>query len=167
MEGIYCGPPPAPDAFWQSWNLDPYLLVALLLLTLAAGRNRTGAAAVGVLVIAFVSPLCAVSSALFSARVAHHLLLVAVAAPLFAWSMPTGRVRSPGLALAASTAVLWGWHVPAAYDLALSHMGVYWLMQISLLASAAWFWRDVFVARSRRWPSSLQASRRWACLAPF
>ncbi|MBM9593405.1 cytochrome c oxidase assembly protein [Roseitranquillus sediminis] len=146
MEGIYCGPPPVPHAIWASWNFDPYLLGGLLLLAAVAGRDRTGAAAVGVLVVAFVSPLCALSSALFSARVVHHLLLVAVAAPLFAWSMPAWRTRNPGLSFTVSTAVLWVWHVPSAYDLALSHMGVYWLMQVSLVTSALWYWRDVFAA---------------------
>jgi len=47
-------------------------------------------------------------------------------------------------AFAVSTVVLWGWHLPVAYDLALSHVGVYWLMQISLLGAALWFWRAVF-----------------------
>ena len=46
----------------------------------------------------------------------------------------------------ASTVVLWARHVPAAYDLALSHVGVYWTMQHSLPASATWFWREVFAS---------------------
>lgn len=128
------------------WNLDPYLLAALVLASALLGRRRSGAAAIFVLAVAFVSPLCALSSALFSARVVHHLLLVAVAAPLVAWAKPAGRRRNAGLAFAVSTVILWAWHVPAAYDLALSHVGVYWLMQLSLLASAAWFWRAVFAA---------------------
>ena len=56
------------------------LLVALVALALAFGRSRTGLAAVAVLAVAFVSPLCALSAALFSARVVHHVLLVAVGA---------------------------------------------------------------------------------------
>jgi len=155
----YCGPAPAPEELWLRWNLDPVLLVALLLMTVvvARSRNRQGGMAVAVLALAFVSPLCALSSALFSARVVHHVLLVAVAAPLLARArsarLPAlGReARRPGAAapaLVVSTVVLWGWHAPPAYDLALSHVGVYWAMQISLLASAFWFWRAVF-ARDR------------------
>lgn len=141
---IYCGPAPLPGEIWMRWNLDPVLLVALCLLAVFVGRNRAGAAAVAVLAIAFVSPLCALSSALFSARVVHHVLLIAVAAPLLALALPQRRAGPPALPFVASTVLLWGWHVPAAYDAALSHVGVYWAMQITLLGSALWFWRAVF-----------------------
>ncbi len=141
---VYCGPAPLPDDIWMRWNLDPVLLVGLCLLAVYVGRNRAGAAAVAVLAIAFVSPLCALSSALFSARVVHHVLLIAMAAPLLALALPQRRARSPALPFVTSTVLLWAWHVPAAYDAALSHVGVYWAMQLSLLGSAVWFWRAVF-----------------------
>jgi putative membrane protein len=95
-----------------------------------------------VLLIVFVSPLCALSSALFAARTVHHILLVAVAAPLLAAALPR-RTGAPALHLALSTAVLWLWHVPAAYDLALSNMAVYWAMQATLFVPALLFWRAV------------------------
>ena len=128
----YCGPAPGPEDFWVRWNFDPLLLTALLLLSMIVirARSRQGMLAVGVLVLAFVSPLCALSSALFSARVVHHVLLVAVAAPLLACAWPARRAGGAMGAFVVSTAVLWGWHLPAAYDLALSHVGVYWLMQV-------------------------------------
>lgn len=141
--GIYCGPGPEPGDLWARWNFDPLVLVMLTFLALAVGRTRAGALAVGVLAVAFVSPLCALSAALFSARVVHHVLLVAVAAPLLATVWPLRQPRSIVPAFLVFTAVLWGWHVPAAYDLALGHMGVYWLMQVSLLVSAVAFWRSV------------------------
>lgn len=141
---IYCGPAPDPAEIWLRWNLDPLLLGALALLALLVGRDRRGAMALGVLLVAFVSPLCAAASALFSARVVHHVLLVAVAAPLLARAWPARRAGGVTPPFVASTAVLWVWHVPSAYDLALSHVGVYWAMQLSLLASATWFWREVF-----------------------
>ncbi|MEX3316931.1 cytochrome c oxidase assembly protein [Sulfitobacter sp. PS-8MA] len=142
----YCGPAPLPESLWLRWNFDPLLLTTLLLLFVVVLRARSGHGmlAVGVLVLAFVSPLCALSSALFSARVVHHVLLVAVAAPLLACAWPARRAGGAMLAFAVSTVVLWLWHLPVAYDLALSHVGVYWLMQISLLGSALWFWRAVF-----------------------
>lgn len=143
---IYCGPAPDPEGLWLRWNLDPLALGLLALLLLATARDRNGALAVAVLAVAFVSPLCALSSALFSVRVVHHVLLVAVAAPLLAQVWPARRSGHAALAFAVSTAVLWAWHAPAAYDLALSHVGVYWVMQLSLLASATWFWREVFAA---------------------
>lgn len=142
--GVYCGPAPVPAELWARWNFDPVLLAALTVLALATARSGRGAAAVAVLFLAFVSPLCALSSALFSARVVHHLLLVAVAAPLLAGLRPAAREGSAAPAFAVSTAVLWVWHAPPLYDLALSHVGAYWVMQISLLASATWFWRRVF-----------------------
>lgn len=148
LDGLYCGPAPVPDALWTRWNLDPWLLVMLAVLALVFARNGRGLAAVGVLAIAFVSPLCALSSALFAARVAHHVLLVAVAAPLLALAWPARRGGgSLPLAFAVSTAILWFWHAPPAYDRALAHMGLYWVMQFTLLLSALWFWRAVFAPR--------------------
>lgn len=141
---VYCGPAPDPSELWVSWNFDPMLLAALGLLAFAIGRERNGALALVVLVVAFVSPLCALSSALFSARVVHHILLVAVAAPLIASVWPTRRPGSAVFAFVISTAVLWAWHAPIAYDLALGHVGVYWVMQLSLLGTAVWFWREIF-----------------------
>jgi putative membrane protein len=143
FSGIYCGPPPDPAALWGQWNLDPVVLAALAALALTIGRNRPGAAAVAVLLIVFVSPLCALSSALFAARTVHHILLVAVAAPLLAAALPRRATGAPALHLALSTAVLWLWHVPAAYDLALSNTAVYWAMQATLFVPALLFWRAV------------------------
>jgi putative membrane protein len=143
MDGIYCGPAPLPADLLLRWNLDPVLLLALAACVLFLRRSHAGLAADGVLIVASVSPLCALSSALFSARAAHHLLVVAVAAPLIAAACPAGVARAAGPALAGFALTLWAWHAPAAYDLALSHKGVYWLMQLSLLGGAVWFWRQV------------------------
>jgi len=141
---LYCGPAPLPDVIWSSWNFDPPLLLALAVLALVIGRRAPGAAAVAVLVIAFVSPLCALSAALFSARVVHHVLLVVVAAPLIALALRPGRATSPMPAFVLSTAALWLWHLPAAYDAAMADVGVYWVMQATLLLPAIAFWRAVF-----------------------
>lgn len=151
LEGLYCGPAPDPSEIWLRWNLDPALLLGLALLAAAVGLRQsgrlTGWVAVAVLALAFVSPLCAASAALFSARVVHHVLLVAVAAPLLALTWP-GRAAGAVLpAFLIATAVLWGWHLPAAYDLAMSDIGVYWAMQLSLLLSATAFWRVVLHPR--------------------
>jgi len=140
---LYCGPAPLPTEIWERWNLDPLLILALVSLTLLIGRRPPGVAAVVVLVIAFVSPLCALSAALFSGRVVHHVLLIGVAAPLLALALRPGRptVALPGLVF--STATLWLWHLPNAYDTAMSNVAVYWLMQATLLAPAVIFWRAV------------------------
>ncbi|MCQ3829755.1 cytochrome c oxidase assembly protein [Microbulbifer elongatus] len=147
----YCGDPPPPESLWAHWNFDPFVLCFLGLLLYFACRSPrhcTGLAATAVLFITFVSPLCALSSALFSARVAHHVLLFTVAAPLLAAFAPTRRATTTaGAAFVVSSLILWVWHAPPLYDLALSHVGVYWLMQASLLLSAVWFWRVVLDAR--------------------
>lgn len=124
--------------------MDPVVIGMLLALLLASRRSASGLAATAVLTLVFVSPLCALSSALFSARVLHHVLMVAVAAPLLALSRPSVAAKAVGLPFVVSTAALWLWHLPAAYDAALSYVPLYWLMQASLLAPAIVFWRAVF-----------------------
>ena len=143
----YCGPAPTPGD-WR-WNLDPALLFVLaaatvLLVWRCRGRERAlGLAAMAVLAIVFVSPLCAISSALFSMRTVHHVLLVTVAAPLIAWALPRRPVGSLTLATAAQAVIFWSWHAPAAYGAALSNDLIYWAMQASLLVSAVWFWGGI------------------------
>ena len=90
----YCGTAPLPGELWQAWNPDPWVIAALLALLTAGGalRGRVDGRrralmlglAVAAMALAFLSPLCALASALFSVRVAHHLLLVSAAAPLLA-----------------------------------------------------------------------------------
>lgn len=138
LEGIYCGRAPDPAELWRRCNLDPALRIALTRLALVLGRSRPGLLAVGVLAVALVSPLCALLAALFSARVAHHVLLVAAAVvvTVAALARPTG---DPELAMSAflvSASILWAWHWPALYDVALSWAPTYWAMQLSLLATA-------------------------------
>lgn len=143
----YCGPGATPADLAVRWNLDPVLLlvfgaVLALLWFRARGSRALAVVGVGVLAISFISPLCALSSALFAARTVHHLLLVAAAAPLLVWA---ARPRIGGLAAATATQtiVFWIWHAPGAYAAALSSDMVYWAMQLSLLGSAVWFWSAV------------------------
>ncbi|MNJ26663.1 Cytochrome c oxidase caa3 assembly factor [compost metagenome] len=149
----YCGPAPDPAEALGRWNADPVLLSVLVAATgggmLLMQRKDRGpfTAAMAVLAVGFVSPLCAVSSALFTARTLHHLLLVLAAAPLLALCLP--RLKRPSLAAATAVqaAVFWAWHAPGLYAQALSHDGTYWLMQVSILGSAVWFWAGVRSAR--------------------
>jgi len=146
----YCGPAPTPDGILGRWNTDPVLLLALgvglaaLVALRRSPRDRTWAA-LGILALAvsFVSPLCAASSALFTARTIHHLWLMAVAAPLFAWCLPKLNPGHLATATLVQALVLWAWHAPPLYAQALSNDGVYWLMQLSLLGSAIGFWAAV------------------------
>ncbi|WP_292169793.1 cytochrome c oxidase assembly protein [Brevundimonas sp.] len=139
------------------WNFDPALLIGLA--AISAGlvwmtrqdpRSRSLAlAAVATLIVGFVSPLCALSSALFTARTLHHVLLVAIAAPLLACALPRlhrwhGGARLIGVF--GFAVLFWAWHTPAAYAFALSNDAAYWVMQLSLLGTATVFWMSVRVS---------------------
>ncbi|KQW27192.1 CAAX protease [Rhizobium sp. Root274] len=151
---IYCGPPPLPDNLMLQWNFDPVLLSVLaagffiLLMTSETSRERNAAiAALVVALIAFVSPLCALASALFSVRVLHHILLVAVMAPLIILALPRRRRGSTllpaQLSFLAHTGLMWLWHAPGPYLFALGSPAAYWLMELSLIGSAVWLWSDI------------------------
>jgi putative membrane protein len=147
----YCGPAPGPEAWLGRWNLDPVLLAALALLAFALWRGRAVPAAGlrrawGLAALLYVSPLCALSSAFFTVRVGHHLALVLLLAPWLAAGLAPWLRRLPAplwTSTAASAAVLWAWHAPAAYAAALASDALYWAMQATLLASATVFWLAV------------------------
>ncbi|MEZ0170361.1 cytochrome c oxidase assembly protein [Microvirga sp. TS319] len=153
----YCGPAPVPSELWTSWNLDPWLISGMLLSVAAyalAARtsSKTGPREIicftcGWLVLAvlYVSPFCALTSALFSARVAHHVITIAIAAPLIVLGCPfLARSRRTsnghGIVFIVQMATIWIWHAPAPYAAALGSHGVFWLMQASLLGTAILFW---------------------------
>lgn len=153
----YCGPGALPSELWTRWNLDPFLLIGLAILTagllIATQHDRRGRCmglmAVLALGMGFVSPLCALSSALFTARTLHHVLLVAIAAPLLACALPRlrrwhGAARLIGVF--GFAVLFWAWHTPAAYAFALSNDAAYWAMQLSLLGTATVFWMSVRVS---------------------
>jgi len=146
----YCGPAAVPGDLLTRWNLDPVLLAALaaMAVAVAAGRSadaRAGWAALALMVVIFVSPLCALASALFSARVLHHVLLIAGVAPLLAVAFPLRRLPSFSLSalVGLQAIVLWVWHTPIPYEWGLATVPAYWLMQTSLLGSAWLLWRAV------------------------
>jgi len=148
----YCGAPPMPGDV--AWNLDPWLVgalvVGLLLAWKPAGRGgdrRALLAGWTVLGAMLVSPLCNLSVALFSARVGQHLVLLTVAAPLLALALPRRPMGTGGLALASAAfaLALWVWHLPGPYGLTFRSDTAYWLMQASLVGSAAWLWRGLLL----------------------
>jgi len=170
----YCGPPPLPHDLWARWNFDPALLmvmgaIAALFLYRHDGTARQRASflcGMAVLAVIFVSPLCALTVALFSARIVHHVLLVAVAAPLLAVALigrSGGPARAPMLPrlltpmLLLHTAIFWLWHAPDAYASALTSTPVYVAMQLSLLVSAVAFWGAALQASTARCIAALLA----------
>ena len=157
---LYCGPAPSPAELWTQWNFDPLAIALMLALAVAwrvvgrrdaVGRAAFGAATI-LLAVAFLSPLCALTTALFSARVAHHVILIGVTAPLLSIALPWR--SGPLLPLSALTIlnalVLWIWHAPSAYQWAVVGAVPYWLMQLTLLASAWLFWREVLSPLAQR-----------------
>lgn len=160
QSSAYCGPAAEPGQLGSAWNGDPVLITLLALLALAGGalamqrgaraglRNPALLGAWLLAFLLFVTPLCAMAVALFSMRAVNHLLLVAVLAPLLAYGLG-GRRLTGGLTAAALThaVVFWFWHAPSPYTAALGDDGLYWLMQLSLLGSALWFWRALLARR--------------------
>jgi putative membrane protein len=151
----YCGAAPLPGELLTRFNPDPVLIAALILaMTLQLWRvkalsfPRRAAAIAGWLAaaIALMSPLCALSVALFSARVAQHMMLILIAAPLIALGMPV-QTRRAGWPLWISTLIfflgLWFWHMPRPYGATFSSVAVYWCMHLSLFGGAIWLWREL------------------------
>jgi cytochrome c oxidase assembly factor CtaG len=184
------GQPPAPHDLWSAWNLHPVLLGGFLLAGWAYRRGRTGGprrpvdtwrarcftAALVALVLALVSPLDALSSALASAHMVQHLLLLLVAAPLLALSAPSsailrgsplalrrasgrwrrrlglthgnlGVLRHPAAVWLLAVGVVWFWHAAAPYDATLDNELLHVLEHASFLATAVLFWQVVVGVR--------------------
>ena len=148
----YCGAAPHPAEWLSRWNFDPLLLSAMAAgaIGLASMRRARGgggrtaeAGLVLLILLLFVSPLCALGSALFIARVVHHVLLATAVAALVVHATGLQRRRIAGT-LAVWTAVqalvFWAWHAPPLYALALSNDGLFWLMQLTITGSAALWW---------------------------
>ena len=146
MDQPYCGPGVAPGDLWTAWNIDPPVLIGLAVLAWMLwrrGTGRAGGVAVIALAIAFVSPLCALTVALFSARAAHHLLLAGVAAPALALAWPLARSLPAQFGAAGMAAAMAAWHLPAVYDAIWRSDATYWAMQAALLLPAWAFWSVV------------------------
>lgn len=146
----YCGAPPIPDSLLQRWNGDPRLIAALLFVAVFHFLNSKGtarreaASGWAIAAFAFLSPLCALSVSLFSARVGQHMVLVLLAAPLIGKALPRGRWRgSLWWSVAAFAVALWVWHMPAPYAATFRSDSVYWAMHLTLFGSAIWLWRDL------------------------
>lgn len=162
----YCGAAPSPAEWLWHWNLDPGLIIALVAL-LGAGlvwspATRRQQIAAGIVTTAlFVSPLCALGSALFTFRTLHHLALAVVLAPLLARTIG-GLVARGAPSLVGSTVVqvviFWAWHAPLLYAGALSSDAVFWVMQLSLIGTATAWWMSLRCASTLAATASVLAS---------
>jgi putative membrane protein len=119
--------PVGPEAFWQSWSFDPWVIIPLLLahwlygrgvlrLWTRAGKGRgigwrhIAAFIAGelIIIIALISPLDRLGGTLVSAHMVQHGLLVVAAPPLlllsrpsaaFAWGLPEATQLGPILVI--------------------------------------------------------------------
>jgi len=159
----YCGAPPSPGELLGRFNLDPVLITTLVVLACThffwiPGDNRRGRAHAvcgwAITAAALVSPLCALSVSLFSARIAQHMILVLVAAPLIATGWPRQSYSYTTWPLwTASTAfmvALWCWHMPTPYAATFTATGVYWAMHVTLFGSAVALWGELINHPPRR-----------------
>lgn len=152
MIEAYCGPAPSPSDALLSWNADPVAIVLCCAL-IGMGRwdsrseTRPLLAAVFLLAVLYLTPLCALSVALFSVRVLHHVLLISVVAPLLALAFPAIRVRMPlAWLVVLHAAVVWFWHVPGVYAFAVGPALPYWTMQATLLLTGFLLWRGILAS---------------------
>ena len=194
------GEVPGPGDIWTAWNAS---LPTLLALILAAWVYLRGAARIarrtppsrrwhqlhrrttafclsmGALVIALVSPLNALGTALLSARMTEHMVLLMVAPPLLVLSAPLApvllglpgswrrrlvhqwaahrpirwswrAVTAPGTIIAINIVVLWSWHVPPMHDLAMRSALVHVLEPISFFLSGWLMWWTALQPVGRR-----------------
>jgi putative membrane protein len=180
---------------WGSWSIEPVTiaLLALSALLYAVGAARLQQrghppsirrtisfyAGLGILVVALLSPLHALSEVLLSAHMVQHLLLILIAAPLIVYGaslvplmmgLPrsirrfTQRIRSivpPTLKILLNPVVvgclhalaMWSWHLPALYRWGLQSSSVHALEHASFLSTALLFWALVIDAGRRRRPT--------------
>lgn len=134
---------------------------------------QAGAFALGWLALAaaLVSPLDALGGRLFSAHMVQHELLMVIAAPLlvlarplvaWTWALPLaqrrivgrwfqargwtafwGTLTDPLVAWALHALALWGWHIPAAFDAALTSEPLHIAQHFAFLVTALFFWWSV------------------------
>lgn len=182
------GQPPASHDVWQAWNWEPLTAAMLLIGGVLYGRGvhvlwreagpgrgirlwRAAAFAGGMLalIVALLSPLEAMASALFSAHMVQHLLLLVVAPPLLLlsradvailWALPAGRRRElarwvrqqpvlrgvwqvlskPPVVWLLYALTLWIWHLPALYQAALRNEAIHVLEHATFFGVALLLW---------------------------
>lgn len=111
--------------------------------------RRAAATGLVVLALAWLGPLPRLAAASFTAHMALHLSVVAVAAPLLALGLAGGRLDparwlpgwfAPVPASLVELAVVWSWHAPALHHAARSAAAVMAAEQASFLAAGLLLW---------------------------
>jgi putative membrane protein len=142
------------------------------------GQALAALVGLGVVALAVLSPLHAAAGDHLTAHMAQHVLMVGVAAPLLAvgaplptllWALPGGLRRRllpwwrraasscagrgwaawTAAALVLQVGALGAWHLPVAYQAALTSPALHALEHASFLVTAVVFWWAVAAARHR------------------
>ncbi len=138
-----------------------------------ARRAHAAAFGAGWLTLALVllSPLAALSGALFSAHMVEHEAMMLICAPLMILGRPLGmmlwalphpmrvalgrlvrsrtwaacwrRIASPMWAWSLHAVALWAWHAPVLFEAAVAHPVIHTLQHTSFLLTALLFWRGI------------------------
>jgi putative membrane protein len=163
----YCGPAPVPAEWFTRWNGDPMLLGSFLVAAIAwrlwpeRGDGRPAGGLIAVCLFLFVSPFCAMGSALFLVRIVHDLILSVVVAPLAVAAFALRKRAVPGT-LAQWTAchlvIFLAWHAPPFYSAAMSWDLTFWAMQLTIAGSAAAWWAKLLDDRAAGAALSLLAA---------
>ncbi len=191
MPAIVDGPL-TPHDLWSVWSFEPVIVVLIVftaLLYLRGMWNATRRAglrrampiwrwlaflgAMLSLVLALVSPLDALSGALFSAHMVQHLILMMITAPLLilgelplavVWAVPRRWAQAlghglnrPGLlsriwaalitpvsAWLLFAASMWVWHASTLYEAALRNETIHTLEHLGFLLTSMLFWWVLF-----------------------
>lgn len=191
------GRPMEPHDLWAAWSLEPAIVAVLF----ASGwmyargvervwrragtgggirRWQAGCFAAGstTLAVVMLSPLHPLGSALFSAHMVQHELLMALAAPLlvlgrpvipFLFALPIRWRRAAGgwakaggvqaawqamtgplAAFLLHAAAVWLWHLPGAYQAAVRSEAMHTLQHASFLGTGLLFWWAIIHGREGR-----------------
>ena len=156
--------------------------------SVAARRPVLMLAGLAALALALLSPLDGLADTLFVAHMVQHMLLIMVAAPalllaepfpIVVWALPAaarlrvrrfitrasalGRLWRTATAMPVAWIVfaclLWGWHVPRAYDAALSSRWLHDLEHATFFVGAIVFWSPVIHIAPRFRPAPPYALR--------
>ena len=159
----------SPDA---SWTVSPGAIVLLLTVTgwyvhrWWAVREHPGRLALfvaGILTTAaaLLSPIDVLGEQLFFMHMVQHLLLLDIAAillilgltrkilrPVTRYVLPAERkagfLATPVFAISLYVVVMWVWHIPALYDLALENTFVHVLEHLAFAIAGGLYWWHIF-----------------------
>jgi len=165
---------PVPRTIWTHWNFDPVLLLLLVLavtvylrgfMRIAAWRRypqgvlrgRAIAYLTGIvaLIVALVSPLDRLTTAVLWAHMAQYMVLTVIASLLLVVAHPTS-VLLRGLPPAWSRAVRhWMWHAPAVRATRTTLANAYVIAAVDIAALIVWHVPIIYQAAVRYEPLHL------------